>query len=340
MPTENGALTPEEKFKPKLPKQLQEQVDAVNAQMTAQPQEQEQEPEVDQFEEDQSPDSEEEPRREEGAPPQREEQSGEKRARSAIARLEQSLQANQALSRRVGELENQISTGKLRAPAPAAEPPKPRERLIKADEIDDYGDEFFDIVGRRAREEFVPEIETLAQRIARLEDGQKNVSQVIDRTQQRSVYDMLADDVPDWNAINHMPEFKTWLSYPDPYSGRVRHEMLQEAFSRHDGNRVVNFFRGFAEAAGLPLNPPDEQSSAPPPANGSGSGKPSLEQFAAPGRARSAPQNLPPEKPVYSRAWIAQFSDAKIRGLYRGREAEAEAIERDIFQAQHEGRIQ
>ena len=78
---------------------------------------------------------------------------------------------------------------------------------------------------------------------------------------------------------------------------------------------------------------------APPLANGNGSGKPSLQDFAAPGRARSAPQHLPPDKPVYTTAWIAKFTADKRTGKYRGREADAEAIEQDIYQAQHEGRI-
>jgi hypothetical protein len=118
--------------------------------------------------------------------------------------------------------------------------------------------------------------------------------------------------------------------------------MLQEAFARHEAGRVVNFFRGFlTEATGTPPNDSRQPGqSAPPLANGNASGKPSLEQFAAPGRARSAPQQLPPDKPVYTHAWIAQFMADKRTGKYRGRETDADAIERDIYQAQHEGRIQ
>jgi hypothetical protein len=42
---------------------------------------------------------------------------------------------------------------------------------------------------------------------------------------------------------------------------------------------------------------------------------------------------------MYTAAWIAQFTQDKLRGVYRGREADANAIEADIWQAQHEGRI-
>src|SRR4029453_5355696 len=97
-----------------------------------------------------------------------------------------------------------------------------------------------------------------------------------------------------------------------------------------------------SEATGPPPGNSGPGPSAPPLAsNGNGSGRPSLEDFAAPGKARSAPQdNLPPDKPTYTSAWIARFLGDKRTGKYRGREADPDAIERDIYQAQHEGRIQ
>ena len=334
----------EARFAPKLPKQLQDQVDQVNAAMAPQLEEQQQQqPDEQQPDDGQQPDEQEfddgqQPQ--EGQPtPELQPDSWEQRARSAQGRIEQMLTNNQQLARRVSELEDQLSGKKLTAkpeePAPYAKQP-----LIKPEEVNDYGEEFFDVVGRKAREEFSPELYQLGQRLQRLEGQQQTVTQVIDRTQKSSVYDMLYDEVPQWKEINYHPAFKQWLGQLDAYSGRPLGEMLSEAMARHDGPRVVNFFRGFAEAAGLPLNPSSPSAEAPPLANGNGSGQPSLEDFAAPGRARSAPQVLPPDKPIYTTAQIARLSEDKRRGLWRGREAELEAIERDIFAAQHEGRIQ
>src|SRR5262245_36279768 len=278
------------------------------------------------------------------------EDTWEQRARSTYGRLEQALNSNTQLARRIGELENTISTLRIggasapAAPAPAAQP----QRYVKETEVQEYGDEFFDVVGRRAREVYSPELDALSQRVKRLESGQQAVGEVVQRTQKRTVYDALGEAVPNWKEINHHPAFHTWLSYPDLLSGRPRQQMLQEAFAGHDARRVVAFFQGFlTEATGTPPEAPSPGSSAPPlpngqrpaPPNGNGSGKPSLEDYAAPGRARSAPQPLPPDKPVYTQAQIARFADDKRRGKFRGREAEAEAIERDIFAAQHEGRI-
>jgi hypothetical protein len=290
------------------------------------------------------------------------EDTWEQRARSMAGRLEQAIQANQQMSQRLNELEMQASTMRLygKTPQPGAQPPVAPQpvHLIKDEERNDYGEEFFDVVGRRAQELVMPELKAFDERMKRLESGQQAVVEITQKTQKQGLYGALYEAVPDWKAINHSDEFKLWLQYPDPYSGMKRHDLLNDAFARHDTNRVVNFFSGFlAEATGLPQNPQGgtppapplsngqasgngSRSAAPPLSNGQASERPTLESFAAPGRARSGPQTLPPDKPVYTQAQIAKFSDDKRRGLWRGREAEVEAIERDIFQAQHEGRIQ
>jgi hypothetical protein len=158
----------------------------------------------------------------------------------------------------------------------------------------------------------------------------------------QGLYSALATAVPNWRDINVDIGFKEWLSAPDPYSGRLRADMLNDAFSGHEANRVINFFRGYVEASGLPQPSQANDLTAPPLSkpNGQASGKIPLETLAAPGRARSAPQSeLPPDKPVYTHAWIAKFTAEKLAGKYRGREADADAIEQDIYRAQHEGRI-
>jgi hypothetical protein len=346
---DNTVQTAEEKYAPQLPKQLRDQMASVEAMMGPPRDPDENDENGDQNDENgdehHQDDEGGEGERQDGKPPQQGDpppESWEQRARSTLGRLEQAVNTNQLLSRRISDLEREITTLRVNGePAPAASTPKPKPQYVKPEELNDYGEEFFDVVGRKAKEEFAPLIDTLEERIKRIETGQQAVGKVVEQGQKRGLYDTLHDEVPEWREINHHPAFKEWLTIPDPYSGRQRHEMLQEAFSRHDANRVVNFFRGFlTEATGSPPNVSSQNGhSAPPLANGNASGKPSLEDFAAPGRARSGPQELPPDRPVYTAAWIAKFSADKRTGKYRGREAEAEAIERDIFQAQHEGRI-
>jgi hypothetical protein len=272
--------------------------------------------------------------------PAGEEQSWEQRHRSLQGRYE-TLQRNyQQQGERIGELEKLISTMRMKGAEepPSEPPPKVKPKFVTEQEATEYGEELLTVIGKRAKEEYFPEFDELAQRLKRLEGRVDGVGTVIEKTQVNDVYASLNGSIPEWKQINRSDDFKAWLELPDPYSGRIRHDMLQEAFSRHEGGRVVSFFRGFlTEAAGLPPDTSSPGSSAPQP---NGSGKPSLEDFAAPGRARSAPQNLPPDKPIYTAAWIAKFTADKIAGKYRGREEDADAIEQDIYRAQHEGRIQ
>lgn len=279
------------------------------------------------------------------APPTEDDQSWEQRYNSMKGRFEATQRSNQQMADRLQQLENSFSAMQARGAEPPAAPPQPAQRptLVTDQERTDYGDELLGVMGKRAREEVAPEFEELSARLKRLESGQQAVSQVIDRTERQTVFGTLSEHVPNWKEINHAPEFHGWLAQLDPFSGRQRKDMLTEAFDRHESGRVLAFFQSFlTEATGTPPTPSSPGNSAPPLApNGNGSGnRPTLEDFAAPGRARSAPQNLPPDKPIYTSAWIAKFMADKRTGKYRGREADADAIERDIYQAQHEGRIQ
>jgi hypothetical protein len=285
------------------------------------------------------------------APPAAQPETAEQQLRSALGRLEQAQRTNTQLNDRLNQLERSIASMQAQgAPPPEQRPdaavPRVKPKLVTPEEEQDFGEDLLNVVGKRAREEYAPEFEDLAERLKRLEGRVEGVTTITDRSQKAQLYDTLGSQIPNWKDVNRSDDFKAWLAMPDTFSGRRRLDMLQEAFSRHEAGRVVAFFRGFlTEATGLPQTPPSPGSSAPPlatPANGhgNGSGKPSLEDYAAPGRARSAPQELPPDKPIYTNAWIAKFMADKRTGKYRGREADADAIERDIYQAQHEGRIQ
>ena len=318
---------------PKPPRQIQEAMaaaDAIRAEMA---------PEAP-VQTDASPQSApEEPSQPETPSPAGEEPTWEQRARSLQGRYD-SLQKNYGQQgERISELERLINTLKVQGREPPPEKPDAppaKPKFVSPEEASEYGEEFLSVVGKRAREEYFPEFDELASRLRRLEGRVDGVGTVIEKTQVNDVYSSLNSQIPDWKQINKHPDFIAWLQEPDAYSGRIRKDMLGEAFSGHEARRVVSFFRGFLEAVGAP---PSQQASEPTPSNGGTTGKRSLEEFAAPGRARSAPQQLPPDKPVYTTAWIAKFTADKIAGKYRGREADADAIEQDIYRAQHEGRI-
>ena len=214
------APTPEEKYAPKLPKQVQDQVDAVNraiTQLDAEEQEQPDQQEDDNDEPDAGDDDLGQPPDQQFQQPQQEE-SWEQRARSTAGRLQQSLDANTQMAKRLGDLERELNLMRVNGATPAQAPiPKAPQKLIKPEELSDYGEEFFDVVGRRAKEELLPIVETFDERIEAPGDPASRRRQGR-RTRRRSevLYDTLRDEVPEWSEINHHPAFHELASDSRP----------------------------------------------------------------------------------------------------------------------------
>ena len=234
------------------------------------------------------------------------------------------------LNDRINQLVDELRAMRT-APPPVSAPPSElsAERLIKPEEEQDYGTEFLDVVGRKAKEEIAPELQYVKAQLQRVEQ------QVAMSAQERLLND-LAAAVPNWQAVNTNPKFLDWLKLPDPYSGGIRQDMLNAAFGAHHAPRVIAFFKGFLaeEAATDPASGGQTAPRAPAPG-----AKVDLAEFAAPGRAKSAAAPAPAEKPSFTRAQIAAFYADKAAGRFRGREADADLIERQIFDAQANGRI-
>ena len=104
--------------------------------------------------------------------------------------------------------------------------------------------------------------------------------------------------VPNYREIDRNPRWHRWLLSLDP-SGCASAE---PAIVGSDANRVISFFRGF-----LQVDQATGQASS-----------------AASGRARS------PNKPVYTRAQIAQLYSLHRCGAYARREAEWDRQEADF----------
>ena len=109
---------------------------------------------------------------------------------------------------------------------------------------------------------------------------------------------MRLEAAPNWREINRNPRWLQWLQEIDSLSGRTRQQLLNDATAAGDAPRVIAFFRGFQQEVGQ-----------------------------APGRARPAR----PEKPIYTRAQIAQLYSAHRKGAYVGREAEWARQDADII---------
>jgi hypothetical protein len=223
-------------------------------------------------------------------------------------------------------------------------PPK----LISDTERQEYGTEVLDIMGRRTMEIVGPEIarltnavQQLMQENAQLKQTVGGVRTVVTQDATGRFYDTLDRELPDWEVTNHDKEFVGWLENVDPFSGRVRKDLLAEAHRNNEASRVLNIIKGYRQERAA-VNPAGNLQ----PAMGNGNGadrSPSpqfeLQSLAAPGRAKSGQPVTPPDQPFYTRNDITRFYADVTRGVYTGRDADKAALEAQLFQAAREGRI-
>jgi hypothetical protein len=266
------------------------------------------------------------------APPATEDETYRHRFESAQGRLQKEQELVRTLNERLAALEQTIATmAVVRPPAPAT---PTYTRQVTPEEERDYGPEMLEVVGKQAKDVLQPEIMTLKNEIEDLKHKVGVVGATMSRQSLQTVEQRLDGSVPGWREQNNDPAFIQWLAEVDPFSGRMRQDMLSEAHSRHDARRVVAFFEGYrSETAAV-----DPPSTGPaPPAQPA---KRDLKALAAPGRATSPPTNgAAGDKPIYTSAQIARAYADKTAGRLAGREAEFEAWERDLIAAGREGRI-
>lgn len=257
----------------------------------------------------------------------------EHRYNSMKGRFDRAQEQIASMSEQIASMQRAMATMRAQSAPPVEIASDEPEVELTSEELYDYGDEFLSVVGKKARAEVRPLLKAYEQKIASLEARLAGVGDYVQQDSFSRMQSALDNSVPDWRKQNENPEFLAWLALPDPYSGDIRHNMLKAAWERRDAPRVAAFFKGFLaeEAATSPASP------APAPE----AGKPSLEKFAAPGRAKTAASDssAPAEKPIITTAQIAKFYADVAAGRYRGREEAKDKFDRAIFEAQREGRI-
>ena len=230
---------------------------------------------------------------------------------------------------RIRSLEKMLAQlAERQAAPPAAEP----EQYVKPEDINEYGKDFFDVVGRRAKEVVSQEVKELRAKVAEFE---KKFSETTDKQQvsrRQQVFTLLGQRVPNWQAINSDQRFLAWLAQEDVLSGQQRKELLSKAFEANHAERVVGFFETFlkedsgANASGTQAQAaPARQPQVP------------IENLVAPGSTRAPAPAAPGEKRMWTEAEIAQLYAARRRRQVS--DEEFKALEKDILAAMMEGRV-
>jgi len=238
------------------------------------------------------------------------------------------------LSEQVANLQNMVATLQEQSQAKAPfSGSSASTKFLTPEEENEYGQEFLSVVGKRAKEEVLPEVADLRNKLADLQAKLTGVTGHVVADNRTRMLESLDQNMPQWRELNENKNFIDWLSLPDPYSGVIRHTMLKDAYEQNNAPRVAAFFSGFLteEAAVAPVasqpDPKPRKAQIP------------LESLAAPSRAKTAAADAPTEKPQWSRAQIEAFYGDVRMGKFRGRDAEKARIEQSIFDAHREGLI-
>jgi hypothetical protein len=210
---------------------------------------------------------------------------------------------------------------------------EPTPSYLTEQDVQNYGGDLVDFTQRAAVHAVAPHLQQISQENAMLqkrlaEEARRNLDQRVEMA------------VPNYRDIDRDPRWHRWLLGVDVLSGRVRQTLLDEAIAAAQAPRVISFFRGFLQeeqATGHIASAPGSQQPAAP-----REAAIPLASLAAPGRARPATggdTSFPPDKPIYTRAQIAQLYRMHQKGAYTGREAEWARQDADIIAAGREGRI-
>lgn len=247
---------------------------------------------------------------------------------------------NRELGGRIQQLEQLLATMSSAAPAQgAAHAPAAAQaqKLVSDKDVEEYGDSI-EVMRRVSREEVSPVMQRLTKIEQLLQQVQTNVVPQVQavaqrqaQTAQQQFWSDLTTEVPNWREVNDTQAFQDWLLEVDPLTGISRQTYLEDAQRALDARRVSAFFRTWLKSTG---QAPVAQSAGPTPATSE------LEKQVAPGRSRSAGAPQTNTGKVYSPDDIRKFFNDVRSGRYKGREQERDRIERDIFAAQRENRIQ
>jgi BMFP domain-containing protein YqiC len=238
------------------------------------------------------------------------------------------------LQSRVQQMEQLLASISAQQTMAPAQPEAPVSKLVTERDVEEYG-ESIDMMRKVTRDE----LGAVAQRIAQLESSlhqmhanvMPQVQAVAQRQQMTSEQQFWSDLTrltPNWRTVNDSQSFQNWLLEADPLTGITRQTYLEDAQRNLDAGRVANFFRSWLEITGQAPNAQSSRASSS-----------ELERQVAPGRSKTSGAPTSNTAKTYSPADIQKFFSDVRQGKYKGREAERDRIERDIFAAQRENRI-
>lgn len=219
-----------------------------------------------------------------------------------------------------------------------AEPTKPSPPAtipgITAKDAEAFGDDLMEVITRAARALAAEQIAPLQAKVDELTAKTGTVEQSVEKVAATQTGDanakfisQLEKLVPDWATINADPLFLKWCGEIHPLTGEPRQALLEKGANAGNAEQVANVFKAYKTEAGLNAPP------APDPA------KAELETQIAPGTSKALPPPATQGERSFTTTEVEAFYRAVSKGEYKGREAEATALEAQIDAATAGNRI-
>lgn len=202
---------------------------------------------------------------------------------------------------------------------------------LTAEEEEQYGPGWVAMMQKIAQgsnSDLAKQVVDLQQELANVKVGQKQIVEHAVVSNEEKFFSTLDAQIPNWGEINNSLKFHEFLKEEVAYTGKTRKFYLDKARSELDSGKIIRIFTDFTDVVpqGSSLNSElaadlDVPEELITPKNLSG-GAPPVE-----------------EQKYYTNGQINKFFRDKTDGKYKGKEAEARMIEKDIFAAGQEGRI-
>ena len=223
----------------------------------------------------------------------------------------------QARDRQIEQLHQLLASMQQAQAAPEAPAKQDKAKLVGKEDEDAFGADLVDLARRVAREESGAYVAKLEGTIAELQQQLKGVAQTTAVTVQDRFENQLAAAVPNWKAVDGDPKFIEWLQ-----SNATRMKVFSEAARNQDVDGVAYFYKEYPGAQKTEKQAVD----------------PRLAKQVAPGKSKAVTPAAanPAEKKTWTRSEIAQFY---ADGKKRFSQEDYVKLERDLFAAQKEGRV-
>ena len=203
-------------------------------------------------------------------------------------------------------------------------PPNTDKRLVTSAEVEEYGEEFLDVVKRTAKDEMSSTMTHLTNENQHLRGRIQSLDDESQTNKEDAFYKYLDTHVDNWREVNQDASFVEWLDVVDTFTGSTRADLISTAYSQLNAQRVASFFSAFGESSAAPAEVEPQ---------------PTLQDFAAPSNTAQVVTPTEGQLVVYSETEIKKFYDDSRKGLYANRKEEYVKIEADINLAIKEGRV-